>query len=87
MQMLDAVRGHHERFDGTGYPDGKAKSDLTVFAQIISVADTYDAMTSARSYRAALSHEEAVARLKEAAGSQLNPAIVAIFLKAFSRKA
>ncbi len=85
-EMLVAVRWHHERYDGKGYPDGRSGESMNIFAQIIAVADTYDAMTSARSYRPALPYEEAVKRLKEASGSQFNPEVVDIFLKIIEEK-
>jgi putative nucleotidyltransferase with HDIG domain len=59
------IRWHHERYDGTGYPDGLAGDDIPLSAQIICIADVYDALTTTRSYRAALSHDEAVARMTE----------------------
>lgn len=85
-EMLAAVRWHHERYDGKGYPDGKDGDNINIFAQIISVADAYDAMTSVRSYRPAMTHEEAVRRLKDASGTQLNPRIVDVFLKILEGK-
>jgi len=48
-QMLSVIRSHHERYDGSGYPDGLKADDITIYAQIVSVADAYDAMTSSRS--------------------------------------
>jgi len=81
-EMLAVVRSHHERFDGKGYPDGLRAGQINIFAQIVSVADSYDAMTSSRSYRVALSKEEAIARLKEGCGTQFNPAIVEAFIRA-----
>ena len=67
---------HHERFDGKGYPNGLSGSDILLEAKIIAVADTYDAMTSDRPYRAALSHEVTLRELQDCAGSQFDPAIV-----------
>ncbi len=74
------VRGHHERWDGRGYPDGLSGEGIPLGARIISVADTYDAMTTDRPYRKALPEEEARRRLQEAAGSQLDAQVVAAFL-------
>jgi len=79
--MLAVVRSHHERFDGKGYPDGLKADQINIFAQIVSVADSYDAMTSSRSYRVGLSKEEAIKRLREGCGSQFNPKIVEAFIK------
>ncbi|MDD2680122.1 MAG: HD-GYP domain-containing protein [Candidatus Omnitrophica bacterium] len=78
-QMLSVVRSHHERYDGKGYPDGLKGSQLSIFAQIVTVADAYDAMVSSRSYRAGLAEKEALARIREGAGTQFNPAVVQAF--------
>jgi len=75
-QMLSVIRSHHERYDGTGYPDGLKADETSIFAQIVSVADAYDAMTSSRSYHAAMAKEEALAKIKAVSGTQLNPAVV-----------
>ncbi len=74
------VRHHHERWDGGGYPDGLAAELIPIGARIIAVADSYDAMTSARSYRGAMPHERAVAILMEGAGIQWDPDVVAAML-------
>ncbi len=75
-QMLSVIRSHHEHYDGTGYPDGLKADDTTIFSQIVSVADAYDAMTSSRSYHAALGKEEALVKIRAGSGSQFNPAVV-----------
>jgi putative nucleotidyltransferase with HDIG domain len=80
-EMLSVVRSHHERFDGKGYPDGLKGEQISIFAQITCVADAYDAMTSSRSYRAALSQEEAIERLRAGEGTQFNPKVVEAFIK------
>jgi HD-GYP domain-containing protein (c-di-GMP phosphodiesterase class II) len=77
--FLPGVRQHHERVDGTGYPDGLAGDAISADARILAIADAYDAMTSDRSYRAALSHGEAVARLLDGAGTQFDAAFVEVF--------
>ena len=74
------VRHHHERWDGGGYPDGIHDEEIPMGARIIAVADSYDAMTSARSYRGAMPHERAVAILTEGAGVQWDPTVVAAML-------
>jgi putative nucleotidyltransferase with HDIG domain len=80
-EMLAIVRGHHERYDGKGYPDG-LKGDVTdLFAQVLSVADAYDAMTSSRAYRAALRKEDAILELEKNKGTQFNPRAVEAFLE------
>ena len=80
-EMLAMVRSHHERYDGVGYPDKINGKNINIFAQIISVADSYDAMTSARAYRPALSKEEAIEELKKNSGTQFNPRVVEAFLE------
>lgn len=77
---LDGARYHQERFDGTGYPFGLAGTEIPLAARIIAVADTYDAVTSSRSYRPASSHEEGVRIVREVAGDQLDPDLVRYFL-------
>lgn len=76
------VRHHHERFDGNGYPDRIKGIEIPLESRIIAVADTYDAITSDRSYRKGSTHDEAIEELKRVAGSQLDPEIVEIFCKA-----
>jgi len=84
-EVIKVVRHHHERFDGSGYPDGLEGSEIPLGARILSVADAYDALTSKRSYRDALSHEDAVGVLEDAAGTQFDPVIVRAFLSSNSR--
>ena len=76
---LPAVRGHHERWDGAGYPDRLAGADIHPHARLMAVADSYDAMTSARPYREALSAAEAARRLRADSGAQFDPAAVELF--------
>jgi diguanylate cyclase (GGDEF)-like protein len=76
----DLVRWHHERYDGTGYPDHLEREDIPFGARIIAVSDAYDAMTSDRPYRGAISPGEAVAELKQGAGTQFDPTVVEVFL-------
>jgi putative nucleotidyltransferase with HDIG domain len=80
-EMLDLVYYHHERIDGRGYPEGLKGDHIPVLAQIVAVADTYDAMTSDRPYRQGMHPERALAIMKEVSGSQLNPDLVAIFTR------
>jgi putative nucleotidyltransferase with HDIG domain len=80
------VRHHHERLDGTGYPDGLAGDEIPLGARIIAVADTFDAMTSSRPYRGACKHKKALDVLTQEAGSQLDPAAVAAFRRYYSGK-
>jgi putative nucleotidyltransferase with HDIG domain len=77
-----AVRHHHERFDGAGYPDGLAGEEIPLAARIVAVVDAFDAMTSDRPYRRALSLRQAHAELTRCAGSHFCPDVVAAFLNA-----
>jgi HD-GYP domain-containing protein (c-di-GMP phosphodiesterase class II) len=79
-EIARAVRHHHERYDGSGYPEGLRGEEIPLFSRIILVAETYEAMTHNRPYRRALSPGEATRRLQEGAGSQLDPDIVKHFL-------
>lgn len=75
------VRNHHERWDGAGYPDGLAEGEIPLLARILAVADSYDAMTSDRPYRAAKAPEEAVDELRRCTGSQFDKSVVEAFLQ------
>ena len=77
---LGAVELHHENWDGTGYPRGEMKTKTPVDARIIHVVDAWDAMTTDRSYRQAMTHENAMRILRENAGRQFDPRVVAVFL-------
>ncbi len=79
-EIVPAVYHHHEQYDGTGYPLGLKGEEIPLEARILAVADTYDAMTSDRAYRSALSHEIAIAELKRCAATQFDPRIVAVFI-------
>ncbi len=83
--VIPAVGGHHERWDGKGYPRGIAGLEIPLMARIMAVADTYDAMTSHRAYRSALAHSKAVAELKRCRGTQFDPDIVDAFLVAIEK--
>jgi len=76
------VKHHHERYDGGGYPDGLKGQSIPFIARIISIADTFDAITSSRSYRQTLSREEALRLIGEQSGKQFDPVIVEAFLSA-----
>ena len=75
-----AVRHHHERWDGKGYPDRLARSQIPVLARILAVADTWDAMANERPYRERLPPAQCARALRLAAGGQLDPALVELFL-------
>lgn len=80
--LLPAIRHHHERYDGLGYPDGLKGNEIPLYARIILIADTFDAMTSTRPYRLALDKASAYQELKRCSGSQFDPYLVEVFLQA-----
>ncbi len=77
--VLPVVRSHHERWDGTGYPDGLKGEQIPLTARILAVADVYDALTSSRAHRGAWSREGALAEIQRQAGAHFDPAVVAAF--------
>jgi putative two-component system response regulator len=80
LQMArDIAVGHHEHWNGSGYPFGRKHEEIPLAARIVSVADAYDAITSARPYKPALGIEEALDRIKARSGLQFDPAIVSAF--------
>jgi HD-GYP domain-containing protein (c-di-GMP phosphodiesterase class II) len=76
MEINPAVRHHHERWDGGGYPSGLRGEEIPLIARIVNVADTFDAMTTNRPYQKAMTHEKAVMRLKELSGTAHDPHLV-----------
>ena len=78
-ELTSMVRHHHERLDGSGYPNGLCGEAIPLGARIIAVADTFDAITSARPYRAARPHKQAIDILKDEAGTKLDPEVVRAF--------
>jgi len=78
--LVAAVRHHHERFDGAGYPDGLAGEAIPLLARVMCVADCYDAMSWERPYRRAFTYAECCAELEACAGTQFDPAIVDAFI-------
>ena len=78
--IKNIVRHHHERIDGRGYPDGLKGDEISLGAKIVAVADTYDAITSARSYKKAFSHEFALEEIARVAGTQLDRDVVRAFI-------
>ena len=79
------VRHHHENWDSTGYPDGLRGEAIPVGARVLVIVDCYDALTSDRPYRRALSHGHAVAMIEERRGSMYDPDIVGVFLRIIQR--
>jgi putative two-component system response regulator len=78
--VLAAIRHHHERFDGGGYPDGLRGPDIPLLARIITIADCYDALTTFRAYRASLTPAAALNHLRLDAGKHFDPALVPVFV-------
>lgn len=76
---IDIARHHHERFDGSGYPDGLKGMQIPLAARIVALADVYDALTSARCYKAPMSHDEAVSLIFQDSGRHFDPAVVDAF--------
>jgi HD-GYP domain-containing protein (c-di-GMP phosphodiesterase class II) len=75
------VKGHHERFDGKGYPDSLSGEEIPLIARIIAVADSFDAMTSDRPYRKAVDLERAFEELKNNMGTQFDRKVVEAFIR------
>lgn len=84
--IADYILTHHERWDGTGYPQGLKGEEIPLLSRLLAVADAYDAMTQPRPYRAALSHEQAVAEILRCRGTQFDPIIVDAFLQVMERE-
>lgn len=81
LEIAKAILAHHERWDGMGYPKGIMEEEIPIMARIISVADTFDAMTSIRSYKKATTEEAAIEEIKRCSGTQFDPIVVEAFLK------
>lgn len=78
--LADLVVAHHERWDGKGYPNGLRAEEIPIEARIITVADSYDAMTSERTYRSSMNRDKAIEEIKKNAGRQFDPVVVEAFL-------
>jgi putative nucleotidyltransferase with HDIG domain len=83
-EAIPYVLYHHERWDGHGYPSGKAGEEIPLEARVLAVADAFDAMTSDRPYRRALTREQALAEIERCAGTQFDPRIAQVFLELFT---
>ena len=79
--LKEGVRSHHERWDGTGYPDGLAGDNISIFARILCLADSYDAMTTDRVYRKKLSRDQVISEITQNRGKQFDPHLADVFLK------
>jgi putative nucleotidyltransferase with HDIG domain len=84
--VIDTVRQHHERYDGTGYPDKKKAKQIRIEARIMAVADAFDAMTTERPYAKALTREEAIEELKRESGKQFDPQVVEALLRVLAKE-
>jgi putative nucleotidyltransferase with HDIG domain len=78
--ICEILENHHERWDGTGFPSGLKGEDIPLPARIVAIVDSYHAMISDRPYRTAMTHDQAVAALRQGAGSQFDPFLVDIFI-------
>lgn len=83
--VLPFIRYHHEHYDGSGYPDGIRGDQIPLEARILTVADSFEAMTSNRPYRKAMTPQAALGELQEKAGTQFDPRIVQAFCTAFEK--
>ena len=82
--VREIIEQHHERYDGKGYPNGLSGDDWRIEGKILAVCDTYDAMTSDRPYRKALSNEIAIQEIQDHSGSQFDPAVAAAFVEMYN---
>lgn len=85
-KVARSAKHHHERYDGRGYPDGLKGEEIPLFARIILISDTFDAMTSTRVYRKGLPYEVAFEELKEFSGSQFDPGLVKHFITGMKKE-
>src|SRR5207244_10768985 len=82
LQMaVDITRHHHERYDGTGYPDRLAGTAIPLAARIVAICDVYDALRSRRVYKPALSHAATLQMMTEASPGQFDPALLQVFVR------
>ncbi|HHY80084.1 MAG TPA: HD-GYP domain-containing protein [Thermoanaerobacter sp.] len=84
--VVSAVRHHHERYDGRGYPDGLRGEKIPLFSRIIAVADAFEVMTTGRIYKKSISKDKAAEELIKCSGTQFDPEVVKIFVKIFKKE-
>ncbi|MCI3924673.1 HD domain-containing protein [Paenibacillus sp. TRM 82003] len=84
-EELEIIRWHHEKWGGGGYPDGLRGDAIPMLARIVAVADVYDALTSNRAYRKAMTHEQAMSLLNEQRGSHFDPACIEAWQRVCAR--
>jgi HD-GYP domain-containing protein (c-di-GMP phosphodiesterase class II) len=82
-EMIPAIRWHHESWNGRGYPDGKRAEEIPLFARIVAVADTFDALTTNRPYQEAYAVDDAIAVITRLTGSRFDAKVVTAFLRAW----
>jgi putative two-component system response regulator len=88
LRTAEAIaRSHHERWDGSGYPEGLCGEDIPESARLVAVLDAFDALTTDRPYRRALSNEEALHVLQQGRGTQFEPRVLDAFLESFQAMA
>lgn len=85
-ETIPTILYHHERFDGKGYPEGLKAEEIPLASRILAVSDSFDAMTSTRSYRTAVSREDALEEIKRNSGSQFDPQVCEAFFRAYQKK-
>jgi putative nucleotidyltransferase with HDIG domain len=85
MAVLPGVQYHHERWDGTGYPEGLAGERIPILGRLLAVADFFDAVTSSRAYREAISHDDAIDLIRKGAGTHFDPQVVDAIVRLHAR--
>ena len=86
VRKMSVVRGHHERYDGKGYPDGLKGDKIDLLTAIVAAADSYDAMVSSRSYKKNMKETDAVEQLKANRGLQFDPKVIDAFIEVLKNK-